>query len=84
MRNLFSDWFRGDYAWVIAPLGVWMVAWLLNTLVQMIRRRRLLHPLFGDRQAGWVWKATFLAVVVWGVGWTIWLGAAPEGGQPTP
>lgn len=77
MRGLFSDWFRGEYAWVIAPLAIWMAAWLLNTIVLMIRRKQLLHPLLGDRQAGWIWKGTFLAAAGWALVWVVVLGAAP-------
>lgn len=81
MRNVFSNWFRGEYAWVIAPLAIWMSAWLLNTVFQMIRQKRLLHPLLGVREAGWIWKGTFLAAIAWALVWVVVLGASSKDGS---
>lgn len=81
MRRIFSDWAQGEYAWIIAPLAIWMTAWLVNTVILMIRRRRWLHPMRGDGQAGWIWKGTFLAAVAWMVVWLVVKGVAPEAGS---
>lgn len=78
MRRLFSGWYRGEHAWIVAPLALWLAAYLVWVVVLMIRRRRMIGMFAAARQLGWPWKVSFAAAVVWLVGWAVWL-AMSEG-----
>lgn len=78
MRRLFSDWSRGEHAWIVAPLALWLAAFIVRGIVMMIRQKRVLGRGAVARQLGWPWKASFVAAVTWLVGWAVWLAASGE------
>lgn len=78
MQRIFSGWHLGERAWVVAPLAIWIAAYLLFALGTMIVRRRPVSVRGFVRELGTVWKVTFAAAVIWLVGWSIWLTV--EGG----
>ncbi len=73
LRRILSGWYLDERAWVVAPLALWMLAYLVGALVTMIARRRAMSPRAFGRQLGPVWKLTFVAAVLWLVGWSVWL-----------
>ena len=73
LRRIFSEWYLDERAWVAGPLALWMLAYLVVALVTMIARRRVMSPRAFGRQLGPIWKLTFVAAVLWLVGWSVWL-----------
>ena len=76
MRRIFSEWFKDERAFVVAPLALWILALIVWSLVTMVRTRRLRGPGAGLRNMGIGWKLSFAAAVVWLVGWSVWLTVA--------
>lgn len=73
MRRILSGWHLDERAWVVAPLVLWMAAFIALTVFLMIRRRRVMGMMAAARGLGWGWRISFLLAVVWLVGWAIWL-----------
>jgi hypothetical protein len=73
LRRIFSGWYLDERAWVVAPLALWMLAYLVVALVTMIVRRRPVSMRGFVRELGLWWKVSFAAAVVWLVGWSVWL-----------
>jgi hypothetical protein len=73
LRRIFSGWYLDERAWVAGTLALWILTYLVVALVTMIARRRAMSPRVFGRQLGPVWKLTFVAAVLWLVGWSVWL-----------
>ena len=41
VRRVFSSWYLDKRAWIVAPLAMWMLAYLVVAVVTMIVQRRL-------------------------------------------
>lgn len=73
MRQILSGWYLDERAWVVAPVVAWMVAYLVLTVVLMIRRRRVMGLTSAARELGVGWRVTFALAVIWLAGWAIYL-----------
>ncbi len=80
MRRIFSEWWKGEHWWVIAPLALWILAVLVWGIIRMIRTRRMMSPHGAVRGLGWTWGVTLAAAVVWLVGWWVWLTISETSG----
>jgi hypothetical protein len=76
MRRIFSDWSWDERALVAGPLALWIAAFLLWSIVLMVRGGRMRGPMAAARQLGMGWKVSFVAVAAWLVGWALWLTVA--------
>jgi hypothetical protein len=73
LRRIFSNWHLDERAWVVAPLAIWFVAFLIHAVWQMTRQKRVLNRRQVVHSLGRFWSLTFLAAVLWLVGWSIGL-----------
>lgn len=73
MRQIFREWNWDERTLAVGPLALWIAAFLVWSLVLMVRRRRWRSPAGAARELGVGWKASFVVVVAWLVGCSVWL-----------
>jgi len=79
VRIIFTNWYESPTAWVVAPMAVWIGAYLLFAIGTMIRRRRMYGPWSLIRELGTGWRIAFALSLVWLVGSSVWLAVTQRG-----
>lgn len=78
LRRLFSGWHLDERAFVVAPLALWLLAFLFRAAYLMAIRRRVMSRGHVVRELGPAWKVTFVLAVAWLIGCAIWLTFTDE------
>ena len=76
MRRIFQEWGWDERALASGPLALWIAAFLVWSIVRMVRGGRMRSPLAAARNLGAGWRISFFAAVVWLVGCAVWLTVA--------
>lgn len=58
---------------MVAPLALWIAAFIVRAVVMMVMRRRMISPGQVAARLGWGWKLGFAAAVAWLLGSVVWL-----------